>query len=224
MEYKSIAFDMNKPIAQQITEPLNSVYGVAVKVYKDGEYADADITVDGKTAEELVDGWKAVELSSGSVPATKALDVTAEKQASVSVKAEGSDTQSNTMPFPTNILFAVPLSNYITSDTEVTTESFKEFLTEPAVLPSEMWLGTKLVTATQYCWNPNDKHWHTKGRGYPRVDSFTLTPDMFICADLLVPASGSQTMKFKLDLDSGDSFTGKFSLVVQEQDLGYFEK
>ena len=42
MKYKTLRYDMNRPVAQRITEPLNSAYGVAVKVYKDGKKVDVN--------------------------------------------------------------------------------------------------------------------------------------------------------------------------------------
>ena len=81
MKYKAFTFDMNKPIPQQITEPLNSDYGVAVKVYKDGQLVDADLSVDGVACVEGFDGWKLAELSSGNAETMKTLDVTASKEA-----------------------------------------------------------------------------------------------------------------------------------------------
>lgn len=38
MQYKTMIFDANRPVVQSITEPLNSEYGIAVKVKKDGEF------------------------------------------------------------------------------------------------------------------------------------------------------------------------------------------
>lgn len=78
MEYKSIAFDMNKPIVQQIKVPLNSAYGVAVKVYKDGQLVSADLSVDGIAASDGPNGMKLVELSSGDIQTMKKLNVVAE--------------------------------------------------------------------------------------------------------------------------------------------------
>lgn len=75
MKYKALTFDANKPIPQQITEPLNSDYGVAVKVYKDGQLVDADLTVDGVACEEGFGGWKLCELSTNSEEGTKKIIV-----------------------------------------------------------------------------------------------------------------------------------------------------
>ena len=78
MEYKTITFDANRPSPRQITEPLNSVYGVAVKVYKDGQPVSADLSVGGIAADDGPDGMKLVELSSGGAQGMKRLAVAAE--------------------------------------------------------------------------------------------------------------------------------------------------
>ena len=65
MEYKTLRYDMNRPVAQRITEPLNSAYGVAVKVYRDGQPVSADLSVGGTACTEGPGGWKLAELSSG---------------------------------------------------------------------------------------------------------------------------------------------------------------
>jgi hypothetical protein len=67
MTFKSITYDYNSATAQQITVPLNSRYGVAVKVYNDGVEQSVDISVDGVATEDGTNGWKTAELSSGNV-------------------------------------------------------------------------------------------------------------------------------------------------------------
>jgi len=81
MKYKTLTFDANRPVAKQITEPLDSDYGIAVKVYKDGECLDYSLFVDGKELEEYKDGWKTVQLSTGSIPCQKQLEVLVSKDA-----------------------------------------------------------------------------------------------------------------------------------------------
>ncbi len=80
MKYKTITFDANRPIPQQITEPLNSDYGVAVKVYKDGLLVDADLSVDGVACVEAFDGWKLCDLSTNSEEGTKKINVTVDSK------------------------------------------------------------------------------------------------------------------------------------------------
>ena len=78
MKYKTITFDANYPTPRQITEPLNSTYGVAVKVKENSQYIDGTLYIDGQSTSKGPDDWLLAELSTGSTPQTKELDVTAE--------------------------------------------------------------------------------------------------------------------------------------------------
>lgn len=78
MTYKTVEFDANYPAPRQVTEPLNSTYGVAVKVKENGQYIDCALSVDGLSAARGPDGWLLAEFSTGSAPATKELGVAAE--------------------------------------------------------------------------------------------------------------------------------------------------
>lgn len=67
MKYQILEYNANGPTPQQITVPLNSAYGVAVKVYKDGEEVDVkpgELSVGGQAAFGQVNGFNTVELSS----------------------------------------------------------------------------------------------------------------------------------------------------------------
>ena len=64
MQYKTMIFDANRPVVQSITEPLNSGYGIAVKVKKDGEFLPYEqVKVDGKGSNANRDGWACFDLS-----------------------------------------------------------------------------------------------------------------------------------------------------------------
>ena len=76
MQYKTVTFDANFPTPQQITEPLDSDYGIAVKVYKDNEPVDASkVKIGDNTGTEGSDGWKFFELSSDSNEGMKTVEV-----------------------------------------------------------------------------------------------------------------------------------------------------
>lgn len=84
MKYQTIVFDINKPTLKQVKVPLESDYGVAVKVYKDGQPVSADLSVGSVACTEGPNGWKLAELSSGNTPTTKYLPVEASKAPSMS--------------------------------------------------------------------------------------------------------------------------------------------
>jgi len=100
MKYKTLTFDANRPIPQQITEPLNSDYGVAVKVYKDGQLVDADLSVDGVACVEGFDGWKLCELTTNREEGTKKINVAVEKQPTVYAELNTTKTKTGGSPVP----------------------------------------------------------------------------------------------------------------------------
>ena len=81
MKYFTLDYNANAPTPKCIKVPVNSEYGVAVKVYKDEQLVSADLSVDGVACVEGFDGWQLVELSSGNVETMKTLDVIAYKEA-----------------------------------------------------------------------------------------------------------------------------------------------
>lgn len=77
MKYKTITFDANKPIAQQITEPTNSEYGIAVKAYKNDKVVDpSKVSISNvEKAKETEDGWSLYKLSSDGNEGMKTVEV-----------------------------------------------------------------------------------------------------------------------------------------------------
>lgn len=100
MKYKAVTFDANRPIPQQIMEPLNSDYGVAVKVYKDERLVDADLSVDGVTCVEGFDGWKLCDLSTNSEEGTKKIIVAVDKQPTIYTELNTTKTITGGSPVP----------------------------------------------------------------------------------------------------------------------------
>lgn len=72
---------MNSPCVLQVVEPLDSTYGLAVRIVKNGQVmpllAQDDIVVDGQSGVGTRGTWKLFELSSGSEPQAKMLSVDA---------------------------------------------------------------------------------------------------------------------------------------------------
>lgn len=67
MKYFTLDYNMNAPTPKCIKVPVNSEYGVAVKVYKDGEEVDVkpgELSVGSQAASGQVNGFNTVELSS----------------------------------------------------------------------------------------------------------------------------------------------------------------
>ena len=78
MKYSTLEYDMNRPSTKVINVPLDSDYGIAVKVFKDGQLIQPSLIVGGQ--EQLTGtraDWQLFELSSGSVPCKKLMEVQA---------------------------------------------------------------------------------------------------------------------------------------------------
>ena len=125
MEYKSITFDMNRPMAQQIAEPLNSAYGVAVKVYKDGQLVSADLSVGQTACTEGPGGWKLAELSSGNAETMKTVDVDVTKDPTLYKEFNPVGEVVNTSPRVKSVMIVVPLSAFFDSDITIKPEDVK---------------------------------------------------------------------------------------------------
>lgn len=77
MKYSTLEYDMNRPSIKVINVPLDSDYGVAVKVFKDGQLIQPSLSVGGEQATGTRADWQLFELSSGSVPCKKLMEVKA---------------------------------------------------------------------------------------------------------------------------------------------------
>ena len=71
MKYATIEYDFNRPSNKVLKEPLDSDYGIAVRILKDGELVEGDLSVDGISATTTTDTWQLFDLSTGSTPCTK---------------------------------------------------------------------------------------------------------------------------------------------------------
>ena len=86
MQYKTMIFDANRPVVQSITEPLNSGYGIAVKVKKDGEFLPYEqVKVDGKGSNANRDGWACFELETDNEVGVETISIEAGGEGSSSV-------------------------------------------------------------------------------------------------------------------------------------------
>lgn len=78
MKYFTIDHDMNRPMPNQINVPLNSEYGIGVRVFKNEQPIELgmdELSVNGMSAVTQVGGYNLYELSSGDVQTMKTVDV-----------------------------------------------------------------------------------------------------------------------------------------------------
>lgn len=237
MKYYKLEYNANQPSNKQISVPTDSVYGVAVKVYKDGQLVDADLSVDGKNAKELVDGWKAVELSSGTFPATKTLDVELEAAPTTQVEVtEEPFTASGSVPFGiVTVHVYLPYFKDIpelSGLTEIKASDVKSFTASGTFTQGETVTefnkqDFKLYTSSKenYYLSPDGKGW-IKSASTPPVESLAVTSDTRIRVIDIGTATGAWGVdgNWSFKLDSGDGFSGSFPLFVSEIDADYVEQ
>lgn len=81
MRIQTLEYSANTPITKQITAPINSIYAVGVKVTKDGQVIDGNLSVDGLSASTKIGDYNIVKLSSDDVEGMKILNIAVDKSA-----------------------------------------------------------------------------------------------------------------------------------------------
>ena len=64
-QYYTINYDLNRPTNQIVSAPLNSDFGVGVKMWRNGSELDSDITVGGIASSGTRGGYQLFDLSTG---------------------------------------------------------------------------------------------------------------------------------------------------------------
>lgn len=247
MKYKTITFDANRPIPQQITEPLNSDYGVAVKVYKDGLLVDADLSVDGVACVEGFDGWKLAELSSGNVQTMKTIDVELDAPPTAREEISTENTYAATKMSDTSYRGRLTtVKNYLSAGTlpeQITVGTDNLDFTGKYRIIKEGQAGEWIPYGGTY-WRiehpmpeggkrqytkTNDNKWQSYvGGEILYYDTITLNTETD-CITFAQNTNVTDTEPFDVDvvqtivIDTRDGFNTKFQLQVQQKDLGYIE-
>lgn len=68
MKYYKLDYNANQPSNKQISVPTDSVYGVAVKIEKDGSVLTGETNIGDLSATTTRGGYDIFDLSSGSTP------------------------------------------------------------------------------------------------------------------------------------------------------------
>ena len=122
MKYFTLDYNANAPTPKCIKVPVNSEYGVAVKVYKDGQLVSADLSVGQTACTEGPDGWQLAELSSGNVETMKTVDVEARKEPTVCKEINPVGEGVNSAAAAKSVTVIVPLSAFFDSDITIKPE------------------------------------------------------------------------------------------------------
>lgn len=231
MKYKALTFDTNRPIPQQITEPLNSDYGVAVKVYKDEQLVDADLSVDGVACVEGFDGWKLCDLSTNSEEGTKKIIVAVDKQPTTYAELDTTKTMTGTnpIPLPVNTSFDVIVFAQELPELVGKTINFKDFSFDISATLTDA-RGTtypEFNNTNKRIYTSDSNFYYITGDGFllngTYYQSITLGEQSKFVAQTKV--QGSYTVVFDIDfkVDSKDGLTASFPLYVQQKNMNYFK-
>lgn len=234
MRYYKLEYDMNRPSTKSLSVPTNSDYGVAVKVYRDGELVNGDLSVGGLSATTKGD-WKLVELSCGGT-GIYPLDV--EVEAAPSTHVEITDepfTATGSVPFGiVTINVYLPYFKDIpalSGLTEIKAEDVKNFVASGTVTQGETVTefnkqDFKLYTSSNknYYLSPDGKGW-IQSASTPPVESLAVTSGTRIRIMSVASASAGWTLdgSWSLKLESEDGFSTRFNLQVCAADKGYIE-
>lgn len=235
MKYKTLEYNMNYPFLKQVTEPLDSVYGLAIRVVKNGQVmplpGQGDIVVDGQDGVGTRGTWQLFELSSGSQPQTKLLSVDAYvPKDPIHYSMVGTQTLTNQQPFPLGTYADFKLSAAGLSDsTQLYASSTKLsawFAGQQITSYTDIEVSPEGKTALSdmYCLNTDTNLWENVQLTAETIDSIFATDGGFIRVRGTVPASGTAEVRavFDTDVDNGTEQVS-FKLQVQEQDLNYIE-
>lgn len=175
-------------------------------------------------------GWQLAELSSGNAPTTKYLPVEASKAPSMS--ASVSATLEHTTPMPADMQFTMNAT--VTGISENLRIESPAWLARPEVrmvftsqdgstterglTGADQFYITNARGVTTAEWNASTGKWELS----PTID--VIYPSSKMQLKVMMPANSTVEAEAAVKVDSGDGFASEFSLVVQEDDLGYVEE
>lgn len=236
MKYYKLDYNANQPSNKQISVPTDSVYGVAVKIEKDGSVLTGETKIGDLSATTTRGGYDLFDLSSGST-GMYSLDI--EVEAAPTTKVEVTDepfTDSGSVPFGiVTINVYLPYFKDIpelSGLTEIKASDVKNFTASGTFTQGETVTefnkqDFKLYTGSSenYYLSPDGKGW-IKSASTPPVESLPVTSGTRIRVMSIGTATGAWAVdgNWSLNLDSGDGFNTNFNLQVCVTDKGYIEE
>ena len=232
MKYSTINYDSNRPMPNLVKAPLNSDIGVAIKVWKDGQLFDTDLSVDGLSATSTRNGWQLFDLSTGSDYGRKEYEVKAFKEATAYADIEDTcltgnsasrDRTVNLWPFNLNdtdlagkTIYAKDVKLYET-DVVISTATLLSSYTVPQDQTGINVGGLNLVPTDEgWCVNQSGE-WYVIS-SYIVVDSVTKSR-----AQIKMPANSNVSVTLKMKVDSEDGFNDIYKLTVVEENENAIE-
>ena len=232
MKYSTINYDSNRPIPNVVKAPLNSDIGVAIKVWKDGQLLDTDLSVDGLSATSTRNGWQLFELSTGSDYGRKEYEVRAFNQATSYADIEDTELTGNTYTRDrvTN-LWPFDLNDTELAGKTIRAKDVKLYETE-ALISTATTLSSFTIQEENtgvYVGGltlvPKEDGWCLKqGNDWVVVSSYIVVgSDTKSRAHFRMPANSDISVTLKLKVDSGDGFNDIYNLTVVEENENTIE-
>lgn len=238
-EYQVLEYDVNSPVEKAVSVPLDSVYGLAVKVFKDGEPVELsgdELSVGGQTGQGEADGYSLFVLSSGSEPCSKQLDVEVSKSGGETYEYGETTEVSQALNRETKftIQLGAFLSGYVIAPSNISEFEMSSTMTPDAggdpvaetyELSNLQFYGRAPDGTIGGWWKIVDGRW-SDNVGIVTADTITLettgTRNVEIRTSKTYPKStGTAAFKLVFKFGDGEDLSTKFKLVVQEKDMGH---
>lgn len=223
MKYSAINYDSNRPMPNVVKSPTNSDIGVAIKVWKDGQEIDADISVDGLSAASTRNGWQLFDLSTDSAFGRAEYDVRAVKEASAYAEIEDMFLTGNSTPrYKTQNLTPWDLYDTPLAEKRLYARDVKNYETI-AIISTSTQVSSFVVPFENTGFNfgnvyyyPVDGMWCIRlGTEYiPSYEYMDISSSVPVRAQIMEPAHSSISAILNLNVDSGDGLNDIYKLTV----------
>lgn len=243
MKYYKLDYNANQPSNKQISVPTDSVYGVAVKIEKDGSVLTGETKIGDLSATTTRGGYDIFDLSSGSTPSMtkKEISITTSPTIAGTGTIEQEHLVNQSKAYNPQLVF------YLSAITDWNIDAGATFpvsgvkgctvMSEISAATGEGWseLSTKTADVEAVC---NGKIWTIEGDTWKMAtpltyaDALPLDNKNFRLRTRLGQVNfGKDTTQDRLvaltatvEVDTGDGFSGSFPLFVSEIDADYVEQ
>lgn len=235
MKYYTINYDANYPMLNQINVPLNSEYGIGIRVKRNGQFiplSEQEVLVGDQMGSSTIGDYVVVNMASGNSNGIIRKDVVIEKQPSVVGELSAQRTQLNDSDTDLTYSPEVPATNIEglefpvsikASDVDYTitaTLSAESGITEVEVPSSQAGI---LLSGTSVYYKNGDK-WKLVD-GDEEVESLELSSTSYVkLVQYDIPPQTAISADFNFKVNANDGYTLTFPIQISESDNGFFDR
>lgn len=235
MKYYTINYDANYPMLNQINVPLNSVYGIGVRVKKNGAYiplAKDEVLIGEQRGNSTIGDYVTVNMASGNSNGIIRKDVIIEKQPTILGELSDQRTQLNSSDEELTYSPEVVASNIEGLTLPATVKASDVDYTIKVTLSSETGITEADVPASQTgvllsgtaVYYKNGDKWKLVD-GDDEVESLDLSSTSYVkLVQYEIPAQTAISADFNFKVNSNDGYVLQFPLQISESDKGVFER